>query len=362
MAYSYTALRNRYGSLTNSTSSANLTLGDGLINDGIKKLLADRNDWPFLESSFTTTLVASQQFYDLPYDIDKLKAVTVNNGNVIYTPDEIISREEWDRLNTNTTVTSNIPEYYFIYAGRIGFWPTPSTASTTYSTGTIALTSGSATVTGSGTTFTSSMDGSYLRVPNGDIYLIDAFVSTTELTLNRVYDGATFTGGTYLISSILATITYKQIVKDLSVADYTTGTVAITNGSSVVTGSGTTFTTAMVGRYLKTTDGFWYKINSFTSTTVIGLDRAYGGTTITGASYTLGELSPLPDAYQDLPTYYAASQFWYVNDGVQRAREYERLFLEGKKALRTDWGNKTGNVIIGDDRAIINPNLTITIN
>lgn len=358
--YSYTALRNRYGSLTNNTSSTNLTLGDGFINDSIKKLLADRNDWPFLESTFFTTPVASQQFYDLPYDIDKVKTVTVNNGNVIYTPEEVVSREQWDLLNTNTTVTSNIPQYYFIYAGQIGFWPIPSTDSSTYSTGTIAITSGSAAVVGTTTAFTSAMEGRYLKTSDGEQYLIDTVTDATNLTLNRVYAGPTISGASYLISSINITVTYKKSVKDLSTADYTTGTITITSGSTVVTGSGTTFTALMVGRYLKTTDGFWYKIVSFTSTTVIGLERAYSSS-VSGASYTIGEMSALPDAYQDLPVYYAASQYWYVNDGVQRAREYERLFLEGKKALRTDWGNKTGNVIIGDERTIINPNLTITV-
>lgn len=286
---SFTTLRNLYGSWTNNTTTSNLTLADQMINDGTRKLLSDRNDWPFLEATATFSTVASTQFYDLPYNIDKLKSVTVVNGNVRYTPVEISSREEWDTLNLNTSITSNIPEYYYIYAGQVGFWPTPST------------------------------------------------------------------------SALTATVSYKKGMKDLSAADYTTGTISITTGTTVVTGVGTTFTSAMVGRWLKTTDGYWYQIASFTSTTVIGLDKIYNGATIAGASFTIGEMSELPETYQDLPVYYAVSQYWQVNGEVARAREYKGMFDEGLLKLRLDWGNQSSNVEINGMRSIINPNLTLTL-
>jgi len=37
----------------------------------------------------------------------------------------------------------------------------------------------------------------------------------------------------------------------LSNADYTTGTITLTDEDATVTGAGTTFTAGMVGRYLK---------------------------------------------------------------------------------------------------------------
>ncbi len=358
---SYTATRNLYGSLTNNTGSTNLTLGDQLVNDGIRKILADRNDWPFLEGYATFSTTASTQFYDLPYDIDKLKTLSVIDGNQQYSPVEITSREEWDRLNLSTNITSNVPEYYYIYAGRVGIWPMPSASSTDYSTGTIAITAGSATVTGSATTFTSAMAGRYLKTTDGELYLISAFVSTTELTLARVYNGATITGASYIISSKVITMTYKKAVKDLSAADYTTGTITLANGSTVVTGSGTTFTALMVGRYLKTSDGFWYKIVSFTSTTVIGLEKIYNGANVAGGTYTIGEMSELPESYQDLPVYYAVSQYWQMNGEVQRGREYKGLFDEGLQKLRLDWGNQSSNVEINGMASMINPNLTLNL-
>jgi len=77
--------------------------------------------------------------------------------------------------------------------------------------------------------------------------------------------------------------------------DYTTGTVSIdVNGN--VTGSGTTFTAAMVGKGFKATgNSKWYRVASYASATsiVVQLDvyddptTTYDGGVITGATYTL---------------------------------------------------------------------------
>src|ERR1700735_1648857 len=77
--------------------------------------------------------------------------------------------------------------------------------------------------------------------------------------------------------------------------DYTTGTVSIdVNGN--VTGSGTTFTSAMVGKgFIATGLSKYYRISSFTSTTSIAIQldvyddavTAYDGGVITGATYTI---------------------------------------------------------------------------
>ncbi len=67
-----------------------------------------------------------------------------------------------------------------------------------YGTGTVDVTNGSTTVTGTGTTFTSAMAGRQLRVGNADAYYeISAFVSTTEITLKSSYAGVTASGQTF---------------------------------------------------------------------------------------------------------------------------------------------------------------------
>lgn len=77
--------------------------------------------------------------------------------------------------------------------------------------------------------------------------------------------------------------------------DYTTGTVEI-DASGNVTGSGTTFTAAMVGKGFKANGhSSWYRVKTFTSTTAIvieddldDVDSQYtGGAISAGATYTV---------------------------------------------------------------------------
>ncbi len=78
--------------------------------------------------------------------------------------------------------------------------------------------------------------------------------------------------------------------------DYTTGTVAVTTGTGAVTGTGTTFTAAMVGLPFKATGHTkWYRVKTYTSATAIVIENdsddeasAYDGGTIgSGATYTV---------------------------------------------------------------------------
>ena len=67
---------------------------------------------------------------------------------------------------------------------------------------------------------------------------------------------------------------------------YKSGTVSVTNDSATVTGTGTTFTSAMVGRKFRCGSAT-YIILTFTSTTEIVLETAYAGTTDTAATYKI---------------------------------------------------------------------------
>lgn len=78
--------------------------------------------------------------------------------------------------------------------------------------------------------------------------------------------------------------------------DYTTGTVTVTTGTGAVVGSGTTFTSGMVGKGFKATGHTkWYRVATFTDTTHITIENdsddeasSYDGGTISGgSSYTI---------------------------------------------------------------------------
>lgn len=93
-------------------------------------------------------------------------------------------------------------------------------------------------------------------------------------------------------------------------APYTTGTISTTNGSTTVTGAGTTWNTLVdAGMLLQVGNERVYKVASYTSTTSLELAEPYEGSTGAGKSYTLSPLYEITaaDPYPDSLTY-AVSQ------------------------------------------------------
>lgn len=135
---------------------------------------------------------------------------------------------------------------------------------------------------------------------------------TTEGTPELYFPAETTNGGLaqfglYPIPSAIITmnIMYRALVKNITgVADYVTGTVTATNASATIAGSGTSFTSAMVGRYIRLdSNQIWYKITAYTSATSITIGTAYQGTTSSGAAYTISEkffIDGQDDTFDDL--------------------------------------------------------------
>jgi hypothetical protein len=73
-------------------------------------------------------------------------------------------------------------------------------------------------------------------------------------------------------------------------ANYSTGTISVTNNSATVTGSSTvwnTTTNAETGEYIQLPDSKWYKIVSISSDTSLTIETAYRGSTASGQSYVI---------------------------------------------------------------------------
>lgn len=165
-------------------------------------------------------------------------------------------------------------------------------------------------------------------------------------------------------SSNAITINYKARITDLSQADYTTGSVGVTTATTTVTGVGTTWTSAMAGRWLQITaptgDNNWYEIASVATTTSLTLVNAYQGTTIaSGASYIIGEMPWLGEDYQDLPVYRACEIYFTSRvPDPERASLYKGLYDTGVDALDAEFGSKSWSVAITPaNTEVINPNL-----
>lgn len=295
-----TGSRNLYGQLTNNDGATNLTLGDTLINEGIRRLLGTI-DWPFLEKQTTINTVDGQQFYQLPADCDKVVSVSITVGSYRYRPRQVTSFNDWDFVNSPTGSESDVPSYFFILGDSIGFWQIPATSSNTI------------------------------------------------------------------------TINYLKSVRDLSVADYTTGTItSIANGATAVVGNGTTWTDQMIGKYIRIThsntdntgDGIWYEIAAVPTTTTLTLDEPYEGNTIAAgtATYTISDIMVVPERYQMAPIYSAVAEYWRMTGEPSRADRFEQMYERLAQQMVGDNNRKTTDVVVDDGSPydFINPNLDPT--
>jgi len=147
-----------------------------------------------------------------------------------------------------------------------------------YQTGTVAVTYNSNTVTGTGTTWAGTVQpGWKFRVEdNGNWYTVATVTSNTTLTLTTPYFGPTASGKAYTL--------------------YSAGmpTANFTNGSTTVTGNGTSWTASMVGWFIKNdSHGVWFQISAVNVTNqTITLSSAYTGPTMNSASFTAMPASP----------------------------------------------------------------------
>jgi hypothetical protein len=282
--------------LSQNTSPSNIELLKGMINDTHRYLL---EKYFFNEASTTFLTVSQQQFYDLPADYSKMKTATITIGSLKWTPSEILTRTDWDKLNV-FPYYGDIPNNYFIYNNReIGFWPIPSTAGNTI------------------------------------------------------------------------TINYKKRVTDLSLSDYTTGSVTVTNNSPTVTGLGTAFLTTYLpsagsvldlNLYIKVNqpkgDGKWYQISSITSDTVLTLVNNYTGSNTATATFVIGQAPLLTEDFHDLLVYRPLMiYFSTLVDNPNKKAEFEGLYNAGIALLDKYAGSKTVNVNLRGAINTINPNI-----
>ena len=244
-------------SISSDATTTTKTFFDLMMNDGYKQILAALGLSSF-ERTRTASTVANQDSYQVPPDFLWMKTLTVTVGSTTYPLIEVDSQERWDAMH-QITRTSTIPTHFFMRQrfGLVGdelvIYPTPSASSN---------------------------------------------------TINMVYAASD---------------------KDKGIAKYTTGTVTVENGSATVTGSGASWTNAMVGRYLIITDaagdGFLYRVQTVSSSTEIILENYYDGIDLTGVNYTIGESFNLPEGLQILPSYWALAHYFA---GKQNSKDFDK--------------------------------------
>lgn len=195
----FTIAASDFTTISSDASAANVTLGKSLINIGTRKILAMR-DWLFFRGVREYTSAASTQSYPLPDNCWRVYGVKAYDSSCYYYPKEIRDRRLWVNLN-RTSVSGNIPQYYFVdeIAKKFEVWPVPTstavtyylyfgkkfvdmTSSNDYTTGTVSVAVNGVAVTGVTGVFTAAMVGRYLLL-NDFRNEIVGYTSATAITV-----------------------------------------------------------------------------------------------------------------------------------------------------------------------------------
>lgn len=150
-------------------------------------------------------------------------------------------------------------------------------------------------------------------------------------------------------SAYTITIRGRKARRDLSLDDYTTGTiVSATTADETITGSGTSWATNAVGNFIRidyvSGDFRWYEINSITDTTHLELVKPYAGTTFAAASetYKIGEFSDIPEDYHNLLVYRPLAIYYASMEDIATSKMYWMMYDGGKEA---GYSNEVGGLL-----------------
>ena len=366
--------------ITFDTSSAGAVIFKRRINEGVREI-ARLTDGVFLNKQYSFYTDQYHQFFDFANDVDKVRDVAVYVGTLRYTPREVASRLEWDKINT-VNFRSDVTTHYIVdKAGSdpllgIGTLSTSSTTATIANGTTDQLTVGDVVTIAGG-----SQTGEYATVSsitNSTTFVLSSAFSANQddtAFLVKKTDKFGYQIGLFPrpVGQRMVIVNYKQQIVDMYASDYTTGTITtIANNGYTVTGSGTSWTVQMQGRWIKITatdsantgDNEWYQIQTVNSSTSITLSRPYQGLSIStgSATYTIGQMSVIPEAYENAVTNYCL--YWHfrrIQDKTQ-ADDYKNQFEEDIIKIRRDYTNQTDSFVLdesNDGVRLQNPNLFV---
>jgi hypothetical protein len=219
---------------TDTTTSALLIQ---FWNDSRRTVAGIRGgSWPWLQIERTVDTVADQDYIYIPNDIRRVTAMRVVVGTgtsaTIYLPVQVCDIKRWQVALAARLGSNQYPYFAFQQGQKILMTPIPSETGTDvvltgprvirdiniadYNTGNIvSIANGATAVVGTGTSWTASMAGRYIRITESDTankgdgywYEIASVGSATTLTLVKPYQGTSIVAGTAAYS--LGLITYE---------------------------------------------------------------------------------------------------------------------------------------------------------
>jgi hypothetical protein len=260
-----------------------------------------------LTATATTAIsTVGVQSYSIPATISKIKNDTINVGQLKYQPVPIMTRAEWDTVNF-LPYTSDIPEYFFIYNGKLEIYPIPSTT--------------------------------------GNILTFNYQTRVSDLTFNDYSTGTLAAGGMVAGSTAVTGLATSWLTTGLYPSNTDIGYYNLKIKANPPYG-----------------DGIWYPIRQFNSDTSLTLDvPVVNAPNITAATtYTIGQFPLLSEDFHDMLVYGAIKTYYssIVKD-VDRYKEFDALYSERLVLLEAYAGTKSVNVDLGTQPNMTNPNLFI---
>lgn len=260
-----------------------------------------------LTATATTAIsTVGVQDYSIPANISKIKNDTINIGQLRYQPTFVMTRQEWDMINF-LPYTSDIPNYCFIYNGKLGIFPIPSTT--------------------------------------GNIGTFNYKTRVADLTFEDYSTGTLDTAG-MVVGSIAVT--------GLATSWSTTGLFP--------TATDLSYYNLNIRANPPYGDGIWYPISSFSTNTSLTLSLpVVNAPNITNATtYSIGQIPLLSEDFHDLIAYMALKVYYstIVKD-VDKFKEFEKLCADRLTMLEDYAGTKQVNVDLEAEPQAVNPNLFI---
>jgi len=156
---------------------------------------------------------------------------------------------------------------------------------------------------------------------------------------------------------------YQQQDSFLSVEDIVSSslspveTCTVTNGSTTVTSTGTTFTNQLIGLHFQTTgvtDLSWYEIVDVPTSSTLTLKSAFVGNSGSNINFRIGQMPIIPGEYHDALVNYALYLFFSGKGNEGRSTQHLSLFNGAVDDAISQYASSTEGNVITDDGAYVN--------
>jgi hypothetical protein len=349
----FTGYLSNYASLTDSSTS-NATLGATLINDSIRTIYNIRGGkWWFLEDTVELQTIAGVRGYEVPNKMRKIMDVYTNVAQTIYMPEAVYDPARWKLILAYQLGSSDVPYFYYRNGRKLEFAPIPATD------GNVITVRGR--LQPSDLTFADYTTGTIVTIPYSTTFTAIVASGATSATLSGAWGfptgeyQVTFSNDEIRLVTLTSAATTATWDDALTSAATATITVSSDTGGTIITGSGTSWTTGMAGRYIKITatsaanggDGEWYEIATVYDTTHLALVKAYEGTNIAAgsATYTMGQTSLIPEAYDMAVIYRSVAIYWRDKGSNTKADMFWKLYDGGQESGILPPGAQPGGLI-----------------